>query len=77
MLMTYSGLNSSKTIFPGECAIYRVQFINQGAGNLSHIEIEDKTPEFSTFIAGSAVETFTPEGLTPGDISAPSDHGTD
>jgi len=67
---------SSKKILPGECAIYRIHFMNQGSGKLSHIEIEDETPEFSTFIAGSAVVISTPQALTPGDISAPSDHGT-
>jgi len=67
---------TSKTIAPGECAIYRIYFINQGVGKLSKIDIKDYTPQYSQYIAGTAVVSSIPTGLTASEILAPSNNGT-
>jgi uncharacterized repeat protein (TIGR01451 family) len=67
---------TSKVIAPGECAIYRIHYMNQGIGKLSKIEIEDYIPQFSKYMAGSAIVLSIPTGLTSGDILTPDNNGT-
>ena len=66
----------AKSIGPGECAIYQIEFFNNGDGKLSKIKIEDYTPQFSTFIGGSAMVSLMPTGLTSVEITTPDDKGT-
>ena len=66
----------AKSIAPGECAIYRIQFINTGSGDLSNIEVNDMPPHYSTYIWGSATVLSVPDSLTPGKIVSPDNDGS-
>ena len=67
---------SDKSMAPGECAIYRLYFTNQGTGKLYDIRVKDQIPPFTTFIGGTAMFDKVPDGLIPGEIVSPPDGST-
>lgn len=66
----------AKSIAPGECAIYKITFSNNGTGKLSKIVVSDNIPNYSKYLGGSAMVDSVPEGLSLGEIVAPVDMGT-
>jgi len=58
------------------CAIYRIRYRNLGSGSLSGVSVQDQTPAYTTYVAGSAAYETTPAGLTTGTITAPAGGGT-
>ena len=64
-----------KSILPGQCAIYRIHFINRGTGKLYNIVVQDKIPDYSYFIDESATVESIPPGLTPESITKPANNG--
>jgi fimbrial isopeptide formation D2 family protein/uncharacterized repeat protein (TIGR01451 family) len=66
----------AKSIAQGECAIYKIEFINKGDGKLLKIVVSDDIPNYSKYLGGSAMVDSLPEGLSIGEIIAPADLGT-
>ena len=58
---------------PGECAVYRIEFSNQGTGTITNVKVVDDVVDFSTYVGGSAVFENTPAGLTETGITEPAD----
>ena len=58
---------------PGECAIYRIEFSNQGTGSISNVKVVDDVVDYSTYVGGSAAFETTPAGLTETGITEPLD----
>jgi len=65
-----------KSIAPGECAVYRIEFINQGFGKLTDIVVKDDIPNYSKYLSSSATVEAVPAGLSIGEIIVPVDMGT-
>ncbi|MBI9073831.1 MAG: isopeptide-forming domain-containing fimbrial protein [Desulfatibacillum sp.] len=58
---------------PGECAVYRIEFTNQGTGSISNVKVVDDVVDYSTYVGASAEFETTPAGLTEGVITEPAD----
>ncbi|WP_028315925.1 isopeptide-forming domain-containing fimbrial protein [Desulfatibacillum aliphaticivorans] len=56
---------------PGECAIYRITFANQGTGTITNVKVVDDVVDYSTYVGGSAEFENTPAGLTETAITEP------
>ena len=69
-----------KDVDPGQCAIYRIIFTNEGTGQLTDVTVQDSTPSFTTYKSvpapTAAKYETTPPGLNTGVITAPADGGT-
>lgn len=58
---------------PGECAVYRITFANQGTGTITNVKVVDDVVDYSTYVGGSAEFENTPAGLTETAITEPAD----
>ncbi len=66
----------SKTVGPGECALYRITFTNEGTGDLGNVEVHDECPEHTTYVGSSAAFGAIPANLAADAITEPADGGT-
>ncbi len=45
---------SADTAAPGSTVVYTIRFVNLGSGPITHLQINDETPPFTTFVSAAA-----------------------
>lgn len=59
------------SVASGRCAVYRIQFENRGAEPISRVRIHDHTPDWTTYLGGTAAVDAPPPGLAATAAEAP------